>query len=328
MQYRRFGKTDLIVSEIGYGTWGIGGVVNNMMSYGPRDDKLSEKSLKLAYDLGINFFDTASSYGFGHSELMLGKTFSKKRDKLIIATKAGFLNSFSTEKNQDFSAKGIELSVNNSLKRLKTDYIDLFQLHSPDKNHLLNNDKLFSLLDKFKKQGAIRYVGLAAKTPNDAKDILSLYDFDSVQTNFNLTDMRIIDNGLSKYISKNKIALITRTPLVYGFLTGVFNSSSKFHKTDHRNRFAKEQIDMWCSAITEYKDNFENLDETYTLAQKAIKFCLSFDMVSTVLSGMDISKYVTENLRSSNLDYLSNRDLEEIYEKYTKLFKNFSMKMK
>lgn len=319
----------MLVSEIGYGTWGIGGIVNGMMSYGPRDDAQSDKSLELAYDLGVTLYDTASSYGFGHSEVLLGKMFCKRRSKIIISTKAGFLNSFPSgckNKNQDFSAKNIKTSILNSLKRLKTDYIDLFQLHSPDYSHLSNNDDLFLLLDNLKKKGLIRYVGLAAKSPSDVMRMLKIYKFDSVQTNFNLTDMRIIDNGLIKYCDAHKLALITRTPLVYGFLTGTFNSSSKFHSSDHRTRFSKEQVNKWCSALEIYKDNFNNLKADYTLAQKAIKFCLSFDQVSTVLSGMDIPKYVIENLSSSDVNHLSNCELMDIYAKYVDNFRCASPK--
>ena len=128
MRYRKFGKSGLQISEIGFGSWGIGGAVQGALGYGPTNDKDSQLALRRAFELGINFYDTADLYGFGHSESLLGETFQKMREKVIFASKVGFLN---PEGAQDFSVQHIEKSLHESLNRFQTDYIDLYQLHNP-----------------------------------------------------------------------------------------------------------------------------------------------------------------------------------------------------
>ncbi len=129
MKYRKFNSLDISISEIGFGTWAIGGG-----SYGPVDDYEFIRALEYAYDKSINFFDTSDMYGEGHSKSLLGKTFHKKRDKIIIATKVGYTKY--KERIQDFSNKHILESIENSFKRVKIDYIDISLLHSPPKHVL------------------------------------------------------------------------------------------------------------------------------------------------------------------------------------------------
>ena len=126
MKYRNFGSTGLKVSEIGFGGWGIGGNNNNAKAYGPTNNQESILALKTAFDKGINFFDTSPLYGFGQSEILIGQTFKSNRDKVIIVTKVGYTDYLG---NQNFSTKYIKKSLEDSLKRLETDYVDIFQLH-------------------------------------------------------------------------------------------------------------------------------------------------------------------------------------------------------
>ena len=126
MKHNKLGKTNIYISEIGFGSWGIGGLTPGNSSYGKTDDKVSSRSLLSAFEHGINFYDTSNIYGEGNSEVLLGKTFNKVRDKVIIATKCGMVNSTGL---QDFTINELDKSVNASLKRLQSDYIDLIQLH-------------------------------------------------------------------------------------------------------------------------------------------------------------------------------------------------------
>ena len=127
MKYRNLGKTNLKVSEIGFGAWGIGGLSEGASSYGVTDDKESKKALIKAYEKGINFFDTSNIYGNGHSEELIGGVFRNLRDKIIIASKGGFLKHNGP---RDFSSRNIIQSLDGTLKRLNTDYLDVYQLHS------------------------------------------------------------------------------------------------------------------------------------------------------------------------------------------------------
>src|SRR5215203_5260822 len=126
MKYRALGRTGLTVSEIGFGAWGIGGRTVGQTSYGDTDDATSLAALGRALDRGITFFDTSSAYGNGHSEALIGRAFASSRQRVVIATKAGYE---AWDRPPDFSAAAIVASAESSLARLRTDYIDLFQLH-------------------------------------------------------------------------------------------------------------------------------------------------------------------------------------------------------
>src|SRR5688572_9478031 len=129
MKYRPFGSTGFQVSEIGFGAWGIGGNAHGN-SYGPTDDEESLRTIKTALDLGCTFFDTADVYGFGHSEELLGKALKGGRDRVIIATKGGS-DFYHNPPRLNFTEDHLIMAVDKSLKRLDTDYIDLYQLHNP-----------------------------------------------------------------------------------------------------------------------------------------------------------------------------------------------------
>ena len=127
MKYRPLGKTGLIVSEIGFGAWGIGGRTVGTTSYGDTDDAMSLAALRRARECGISFFDTSAAYGNGHSEELIGQAFEGSRTSIVIATKAGY---DSWDRPPDFSPAAITVSAEASLRRLRTDYIDLLQLHN------------------------------------------------------------------------------------------------------------------------------------------------------------------------------------------------------
>ena len=129
MKYRTLGRTGLRVSEIGFGAWAIGGPAKlgeKNIGWGPVDDNESINALLAAFDAGVNFYDTADVYGWGHSEEIIGKTFKNKRDKIIIASKVGNRVDDNGEWIKDFSARWVRQAVEKSLKRLQTDYIDFY----------------------------------------------------------------------------------------------------------------------------------------------------------------------------------------------------------
>src|SRR5919197_1411698 len=137
MKYRPLGRTGLVVSEIGYGAWGIGGRTAAETSYGDTDDRVSLAALARALDLGITFFDTSAAYGDGHSEQLIGQAVKARRAEVVIATKAGYE---SWERAPDFSSAGIIASTERSVQRLGSDYVDLLQLHNPPIEILENSE--------------------------------------------------------------------------------------------------------------------------------------------------------------------------------------------
>jgi len=299
-----------MVSEIGFGAWGIGG---GMSSYGPVDDGVSKKALQYAFKKGVTFFDTSDTYGNGHSEELIGKTLKNFRDEIIIATKVGCLPHSGMKMPQDFSVDHIKQSIEGSLKRLQTDYIDIYQLHSPPMASLKNNE-LFETLNKFKKDGMIKATGISARSPNDALKAIQKYDFDCAQINLNLIDLRAVKNGFLALAEKKKIGVIVRTPFCFGFLTGKISNKKAFANNDHRSNWPVEQIKRWSDAPYLFECLYTK--KKISPAQLALKFCLTFKNISTVIPGMMNSKEVKENIKSSDIDDLSKEDIIKIKKIY------------
>lgn len=312
MRYRTLGATGFSVSEIGFGAWGIGGDSNGAVAYGPTDDETSHRAVRSAFECGINFFDTADFYGFGHSETVLGHALRDVRGDVVIATKAGML---SASGEQDFSPEHLLRSLEKSLSRLGTDYIDLFQLHSPPLDLLLRDDRSVATLERLRREGRIRAYGISARSPDDALIAVRDLGFRCVQVNFNLLDQRAVENGLFELCQREGAGVIGRTPLCFGFLTGQYSAGTQFDLTDHRSRWSPEQREHWARALglflAKVKSNAEQ-----TPAQFALRFCLSFPAISTVIPGMLTEEHVSENALASELGALPAAERAAIVEVY------------
>ena len=190
MKFRKFGKADVKVSEVGLGCWAIGG---NQFgnSYGSTDDVLSIKTIKKAVELGCNFFDTADVYGQGHSEELLGLALNKVREKVLIATKVGGAYMYPNwiRSHVNFSDEYIRFALEKSLQRLKTNYIDLYQLHNPPLG-IIKEGSVFKLLRELKKEGKIRAFGISIHTLEEGQAALK-HGVDSIQCVFNLLDPKM-----------------------------------------------------------------------------------------------------------------------------------------
>jgi aryl-alcohol dehydrogenase-like predicted oxidoreductase len=299
------GRTGITVSEIGFGTWGLGG-----NSYGPVDDRVSEKTLQYALACGITFYDASDLYGNGHSEEVLGKIFKKSRDKVILATKVGTLPHSGFHMPQDFSPQHIQKGIEASLKRLQTDYIDLYQLHSPPRGLLENGDCPLETLKKLQQQGKVRTFGISVRSPDDGLIAIEKFNFPVVQVNFNLIDHRAIENGLLKLAKRRNTGVIARTPLCFGYLTGKLTGEEKFKGLDHRLNWPKEQLGRWAQAPNLFA--FLNHGKERTPAQLALRFCLDQESISTVIPGMMNRSEVEENIQATTLGALSPQEMERI----------------
>ena len=311
MNYRNLGRTGLRVSEIGFGGWGIGGAAGNALGYGRTDDQDSRRALQRALDLGVNFYDTASLYGYGHSEVLLGEAFKAVRKSVQIASKVGRLDSSG---RQDFSPEFIRGSLESSLRRLQTDYLDLYQLHDPDLDLLRGDGRILEVMEGFYLEGKIRAWGISARTPMDALAAAREFGPRVLQANFNLLDQRALENGLIGLCASEGIGLIIRTPLCFGFLTGAYSSDTPFDPNDHRSRWPEEQRAHWAKAYRLFTDVCGASGQTP--AQLALRFCLSYEGVSTAIPGMLTSEQVEENVLASalgRLDADQRRSIERIY---------------
>ncbi len=251
MFYRNLGKSGLKVSAVGMGCWAIGGKQldgDREIGWGEINDDESIAAIETAIDLGINFFDTADLYGVGHSEVILGKAIKKYRDKVILATKFGY--------TYDEKERKIDLDLSNdhtikaceaSLKRLKTDYIDLYQLHwGHDPVEIETALRIRECLEGLVKKGKIRYYGWSTDIPENAEIFADGEHCVAIQHSYNiLCDYKQIlppefpflqYPEIIEICETNNWATICRQPLAMGLLTGKFNKTSQLPKNDVRGQ--------------------------------------------------------------------------------------------
>jgi len=324
MQYRKFGNTNLQVSEVGFGAWAIGGnakVGNTPIGWGRADDEISKKAIAAAIEAGINFFDTADFYGLGHSENLLGEALNKNKN-ISIATKVGHRN-INSDITLDYSKKYILEACEASLKRLQRETIDYYQLHSARLIHLQNGECI-EAMELLKQQGKIRYWGLSLNTfyPEPEADFLMQnYLADGFQLVFNIINQRAYN--LINEAGKNGYGIIARMPLQFGLLTGKFSSSTSFSTDDHRSfRLTPEVLKQTLSFLENKVWTIaeeEKLNET----ELALSFILSNEYISTSIPGIRTPAHVEKNtsglkkISKKNLNYLlslAGKELKPIME--------------
>ena len=296
MKYRALGRSGLTVSEIGFGAWGIGGRTVNQTSYGETDDRTSRSALARAYDCGISFFDTSAAYGNGHSEALIGETLAGVRDKIVVATKAGYE---AWDRPPDFSAAAIVASAERSLVRLRSDYVDILLLHNAPLEVLAANDVRVAL-DGLKASGKVRAWGTSAKGPADALDALRLCDVPVIEANFNMMDVRALGSGLFEEVSRRNSGFIARTPLCFGFLSGTITHATTFPAGDHRLGWPANQLTNWIDGARDLLDAIPAAPGLEGV-QAALRFCLSFPEISTTIPGILTPDEAVQNASASQL---------------------------
>ena len=319
MQYRKFGSTDLLVSEIGFGAWAIGGgamVGNTSIGWGDADDAVSIRAIHAARDAGINFFDTADIYGLGHSEEIIGETIGNDRH-VIVATKVG--NVATNDRfTVDYSKEHIYKACEDSLRRLKRERIDYYQLHSARVEHLQNGECI-EAMEKLQNQGKVKYWGLSLNTfdPSPEADLLMQRNLgDARPDNLVGRGFQLVLNVLNqkalpvlKKANKKGYGIIARMPLQFGLLTGKFTTDSTFRVNDHRhNRLTKEVISTSNEALKPVWELCKKYDITKT--QLALSYVLSYSAVSTVIPGIRTAEHVAQN--TTGLTRLDDEDLQMI----------------
>ena len=292
MEYRKL--DDLKVSVIGYGAWGIGGAPfwNN------EGDNKSIESIKISYENGINFFDTAPVYGFGHSEKLIGKALKSVRDKVVLATKCGLrwekesLNSL----RKDASRKSILEEIDQSLRRLNTDWIDLYQVHWPDVE--TSQKETMETLLEIQNKGKIRYIGVSNYSAEQIQESLKYVKITSLQPEFSLLAREIEKDTVPLCLEK-EIGIIAYSPLASGVLTGKYDKNTKFK--DWRSKgiigtFTGEGFVENISKVDLLKEVAQ--EEEKTCGQIAINWVLRQPGLITALVGVKNSSQMEENLKA------------------------------
>ena len=292
MEYRKLG--DLEVSVIGYGAWGIGGAP----FWKNEGDKKSIDSIKASFDQGINIFDTAPVYGFGHSEKLIGEALKPVRENVILATKCGLRwdkESLSALR-KDASRKSILEEIDQSLKRLGTDWIDLYQVHWPDVE--TSHQETMETLLEIQEQGKIRSIGVSNYSAVQIKECSQYAKIISLQPEYSLL-AREIEKETVPLCIKNDIGIIAYSPLSSGVLTGKYDKNTKFK--DWRGKGI-----IGTFSGKEYAENISKVDmlkvialeEGKTCGQVAINWVLRQPGLTTALVGVKNPVQMEENLKS------------------------------
>ncbi|MCB0684990.1 MAG: aldo/keto reductase, partial [Saprospiraceae bacterium] len=296
MNYRKFGTTDLQVSEIGFGAWAIGGpaeVGGIPIGWGNSDDTQSVLAIRQALDRGINFFDTADFYGLGHSEELLGKELATEND-VIIASKVGHRKSPENTIVLDYTYDYIISACESSLRRLGRDHIDYYQLHTA-KVADLQNEAGIRAMDKLTKDGKIRYWGVSLNTfnPFPEADYLIKHKLgQGFQLVLNIINQKALP--IVTTASENKFGVIARMPLQFGLLTGKFSKDTTFEKSDHRSfRLTPLILEKSLKALEPIWDMTEKYQTTKL--GLSLSYILSYPGVSTVIPGLRTAEQVRQN---------------------------------
>ncbi len=285
MNYRPLGKTGMQVSLLGYGGWALG-----TKGWPGVDEKEAVKTLEGAIDRGINFFDTAPIYGFGRSEEILGDVLPGKRQHIFLATKCGLRWDNRGYVKHDLTADSIRWELDQSLRRLKTDYIDLYQIHWPDKNTPL--EETLKALCALRSEGCIRHIGVSNFTAENIEKALGHTGIASVQQQYNMLQ-RDAESSILPICRDRSLGFICYSPLAQGLLAGKFSRDYKPGKRDVRRH----------NPLFRSRDAFE---AGITLVEKAgscpaaqaLAFVACQEAVSTMLVSMTQRRHLLENCKA------------------------------
>jgi len=308
MKYRTLGRTGLKVSEISQGTWAFG---NNV--YGGVDEKQGIATIHEGIDLGINLMDTAPQYGTdkqdGVAEIVLGNALKGKRDKVFISTKFGRNPCIAGGSSQFYKQRVID-SVEESLKRLQTDHIDILFFHSPFSINEIQDD-VWEGLEQVKKQGKIRFVGhsisMFQDTEHMAREWAADGRIDLVQVVLSLMN-REAEQLVNDFHDMN-IGVVARECLANGFLAGVFTKHTVFKKGTLNARYTKEELADRIDQVNAFE--FLVRDDITHMAQAALRWVLDQKGVSTVLSGAKNNMELLGATTASNAKPLTSQELEK-----------------
>jgi len=301
MKYRRLGNTELKVSVVGVGTWQFGGAWGKDFTQDEVDAILDK-----ARDLGINLLDTAECYGHHLSESLIGSYIERRKNRVdwVIATKFGHNHQDGRNSSINYwSADEVLKQLEESLKALKTDHVDLYQFHSgPDE--VFDNDDLWATLDKQVQAGKIRNLGISIGS-ND-----NLHQTDSA-TKVHAKAIQVVYNRLDQTPERRvfpscesqDLGVLARVPLASGYLSGKYKPGAVFADNDVRSRHDKEQTAIRLQKVEEIQQN--EVPQGVNMAEWALAWCLKHPAVTCVIPGCKSPEQVETNARAATFDFVS-----------------------
>ena len=295
MQYRKMGSSDLEVSVIGYGCWEIGG------RYGHFDEQEVIQSVHRAIDLGVTLFDTSLAYGAGKSEELLGRALGAKRKDVIVVTKGALPTREGQKPRRDAQYASIMQDIEDSLRALKMDYVDLYLQHWPDPETPI--EESMRALEKIRTSGKARYVGVSNFHSHMLVEARKGAPIITNQVGYNLFDRRW-ERHMFPTARELGIGIMAYGPMAHGLLTGGFNKQTQFEETDWRRSgvifgqrlFAPENFEQNVDVVEQLQEVARDLDTP--LAPLAIAWTLRDPIVSVALSGTRRSQEIEENVRA------------------------------
>jgi len=321
MRYVPFGNTDMHVSQLGFGVWTVG-----TTWWGITDKQVGLDLLRRAYDLGVTFFDTADTYGDGFGEEIVAEALGDVRDNIILATKGGY-NWYEhkerrgqQERPQEWRPEFIRFSVEQSLKRLKTDRIDFWQAHNT-KMDAIDNDALWEVLERLKEEGKLRSYGVALGPKIGWRDegikAMQTRKIDGLQMIYNLLEQ---DPGrdLSHVAQERGVALMVRVPHSSGMLEGKYTAETTFAKNDHRQHRPKEWLENGLKKLQRLE--FLTADRDMTIGQAALKYIWQTPMCAVALPNIYNVEQLQEFAAASDKPDLPADDIAQINDLYDHQF--------
>ena len=321
MQHRPLGTTGWDVTEVGLGTWNIGG------DWGEVDDETGREVVRTALDAGIDFLDTADVYGDGRSERHIGTVLDADdydREDVVVATKAG--RRLDPHTAEGYNAENLERFVDRSRENLGTETLDVVQLHCPP-NDVYYQPAVFDALDDLKARGKIAHYGVSVEKAEQGLKAIEYPGVETVQIIFNMFRQRPAELFFEE-AKRRDVGVIVRVPLASGLLTGAIDRDTEFPESDHRNynregeafdrgeTFAGLPFERGLDAVEALE---EYVPAEMTMAQMALRWILDHDAVSTVIPGSTSPEHIQDNVDAAGMNPLSHEvhgAVRDIYEEY------------
>ena len=308
MKKRRLGNSELEVSVMGLGCMGIS------HGYGVRNDAESAATLQRAFELGVNFYDTADMYGAGHNEEIVGRFINGRREKIVLATKCGFIwDETGKSTGLNGTPQHIQKACEASLQRLKTDVIDLYYLHRVDPRVPI--EESIGAMRDLVKQGKVRFLGLSEVSAEQLRRAHSIHPIAALQSEYSLW-ARDVETEILPVCREVSIGFVPYSPLGSGFLTGKLKSPQEFPEGDLRRRIPRFQDENFSKNL-KLVALIEKLaaEKNCTPAQFALAWVLAQGTDIVPIPGTKRRKYLEENIKAIDV-MLSAEDLREIAEQF------------
>lgn len=321
MTKRRLGKTGFNVSEVSLGTWQVGGKWGSTF-----DNANAEKIINTAVDRGINFIDTADVYSEGQSEKAVGRVVKSRSERIYVATKCG--RQITPHVSKGYTPEALRSYVEDSLKRIGLDRLDLVQLHCPP-TEVYHRPEIFGLFEDLKQEGKIAHLGVSVEKIEEAVKASEYDTVATVQIIFNMFRQRPAEEFFPLARERN-LGIIVRVPLASGLLSGKFSADTRFDARDHRNfnrdgsafdkgeTFSGVPYETGLQAVEELKELFSG---STALAAVALRWILMFPEVSTVIPGASRPEQVQANIGAADLSPIPETQMEgvrKVYDRYIK----------